>query len=167
MRLANRPIFQQFLTFLGIVLLFLQACHPKINQVKNQQQYGLWIVYTDSSKTKILTKGKFRNGTQVGKWTYNSSTGIKERTEIYRGKRIKIRHFYPNGKTSVKGKARIVVEERKIHFYYTGPWYYYSENGVPEKTAWFENGQKVKEIYKIKTGSQTYDSLNAELVQLD
>jgi hypothetical protein len=167
MRSANRAIFQQFLTFLGIALLFLPGCHPKINQIKNQQQHGLWIIYTDSTKTKILTKGRFKNGIQVRKWIYNSSNGIKERTEIYRGKRIKIKHFHPNGKIAVKGKARVVVEQKKLHFYYTGPWYYYLENGDLEKTAWFKNGQKVKEIYKIKTGSQAYDSLNAELVQLD
>ncbi|MBP7810519.1 MAG: hypothetical protein KA163_14600 [Bacteroidia bacterium] len=167
MRSAKRAIFKQFLTFLGIVFLILPGCHPKLNQIKNQQQHGLWIIYTDSTKTKILTKGKFKNGIQVGKWIYNSPNGIKERTEIYRGKRIKIKHFHPNGKTAVKGKARIVVEQKKLHFYYTGPWYYYLENGDLEKTAWFENGIRVKEVYKIKTGSQAYDSLNIELVQLD
>lgn len=167
MRSANSSIFKQFLTFLGIVFLILPGCHPKLNQIKNQQQHGLWIIYTDSTKTKILTKGKFKNGIQVGKWIYNSPNGIKERTEIYRGKRIKIKHFHANGKTAVKGKARIVVEQKKLHFYYTGPWYYYLENGALEKTAWFENGIRVKEVYKIKTGSQAYDSLNAELVQLD
>ncbi len=167
MRLAKRLIFQHFLTFLGIIFIFLSACHPKLNQIKNQQQHGLWIVYTDSTKTAFLTKGRFRNGIQVGKWIYNSPSGIKERTEIYHGKKIKTKHFHPNGKTAVKGKARIVVEQKKLHFYYTGPWYYYLENGDLEKTVWFENGIKTKEVYKIKTGSQAYDSLNLELIQLD
>lgn len=174
MKSVNQAIFKQFLTFLGVALLVLPGCHPKLNQIKNQQQHGLWIIYTDSSKTKILTKGKFRNGIQVGKWIYNSPDGAKERTEIYRGKKIRIKHFHPNGKIAVKGKARIIVEQNlpagqagKLHFYYQGPWYYYLENGDLEKTVWFENGQKTKEVYKIKTGSQAYDSLNVELVQLD
>lgn len=167
MKSARRVIFQQFLTFLGVVFLILPACRPKLNQLKNGQQHGMWIVYKDSTHTTYLTKGKFKNGIQVGKWIYNSPDGIKERTEIYHGKRIKIKHFHPNGKTQVKGKARIVVEQKKLHFYYQGPWYYYLENGDLEKTVWFENGQKVKEVYKIKTGNQAYDSLNLELVQLD
>lgn len=167
MRSAKRAIFKQFLTFLGITLLFSSCFHSKINRFKKGQQQGLWIVYKDSTHTTFLSKGKFRNGIQVGKWIYNSPDGIKERTEIYHGKRIKIKHFHLNGKTAVKGKARIVVEQKKLHFYYTGPWYYYLENGALEKTAWFENGIRVKEVYKIKTGSQAYDSLNLELVQLD
>jgi hypothetical protein len=150
-----------------IATCLVLLCSCKINQLKKGQEHGLWIYYKDSTHTTFLTKGKFRNGIQVGKWIYNSTDGIKERTEIYRGKRIKIKHFHSNGRTAVKGKARIVVEQKKLHFYYTGPWYYYLENGDLEKTAWFENGQKVKEVYKIKTGSQAYDSLNAELVQLD
>ncbi len=167
MRFNLRSIFHQFLTFLGIVFIFLGCSHSKINRLKKGQQHGLWIIYKDSTHTTFLSKGRFKNGIQVGKWVYHSPDGVTERTEIYRGKRIKIKHFHPNGKTAVKGKARIVVEQKKLHFYYTGPWYYYLENGDLEKTAWFENGIRVKEVYKIKTGSQAYDSLNAELVQLD
>ena len=167
MSLTKRLIFQHFLTFLGIVSVFFQACHPKINQIKNQQQHGLWIVYTDSTHKAFITKGRFKNGVQVGKWIYNSPKGVKERVEIYRGKKIKIKHFHINGKTAVRGMARIVIEQKKLHFYYTGPWHYYLENGHLEKTVWFENGLRTKEVYKIKTGLQAYDSLNAELVQLD
>lgn len=167
MESKRRAIFKQFLTFLGVISLFLSACHPKINRFKKGQQHGLWIVYKDSTHTAFLTKGKFRNGIQVGKWIYNSPGEIKERTEIYRGKKIRIKHFHPNGKTAVTGKARIVIEERKLHFYYQGPWHYYLENGQLEKTVWFDKGIRTKEVYKIKTGSQAYDSLNAELVQLD
>ena len=167
MRSEITLIFKHFLTFLGTIFLLSSCFHSKINQFKKGQQQGLWIVYKDSTHTHYLSKGKFKNGIQVGKWIYNSPDGTKERTEIYRGKRIKIKHFHPNGKIAVSGKARIVVEQKKLHFYYTGPWYYYLENGALEKTVWFENGIRVKEVYKIKTGSLAYDSLNAELVQLD
>lgn len=163
----NHPIFKQFLTFLGLALLFLSACQPKINRFKNKQEHGLWVYYKDSTQTTFLTRGRFKNGVQVGKWIYNSPNGIKERTEVYRGKKIKIKHFHSNGKIQVKGKARIVVDQKKLHFYYYGPWYYYKEDGKLEKTVWFENGQRTKEIHRFNSGTQSYDSLNAELIQLD
>ena len=167
MSLTKRLIFQHFLTFLGIALLFSSCLNSKINQIKNQQQHGLWIVYTDSTKTKILTKGKFRNGIQVGKWIYNSPDGVKERTEIYRGKKINIKHYYENGKLAVKGKAKIIIDQKKLHFYYYGLWYYYLRSGELEKIGTFEKGNLTKEVYKIKTGSDMYDSLNMELIRLD
>lgn len=167
MKSKHRAIFQQFLTFLGGAFLLSNACQPKINQFKKGQQHGLWIVYKDSTKTAFLSKGKFRKGNQVGKWLYNSPEGIKERVEIYRGKKIKIKHYHLNGLVAVEGKARIVTDDKKLHFYYKGPWYYYLETGELEKIAWFEKGVLAKEDYKIKTGSHVYDSLNLELIQLD
>src|SRR5689334_7504936 len=124
-----------------VINLLLLSC--KINQIKNKEQQGLWISYTDSTHTKFLNKGRFKKGIQVGKWIYNSPDGAKERIEVYRGTKMKIKHFHRNGKTAVKGKARIVVEDKKLHFFYYGPWYFYLENGKLEKTAWFENGIKV------------------------
>lgn len=152
---------------MAVILVFSDCSHKKINRFKNKQQHGLWIVYTDSSRTKILTKGKFREGIQVGKWIYNSPDGVKERIEIYRGKKIKITHFYENGKVAVKGKAKIIIDNKKLHFYYYGPWYYYLRNGQLEKIGTFEKGNLIKEDYKIKTGSDMYDSLNVELISLD
>ena len=124
-------------------------------------------MFKDSTHTTFLNKGKYKNGIQTGKWIYNSPDGTKDRVEIYRGKKIKITHFHPKGTIALKGKARIVVDQKKLHFYYTGPWNFYLENGQLQKTAWFENGLKVKEVYKIKTGSDAYDSLTVELIQLD
>ncbi|HWY13004.1 MAG TPA: hypothetical protein VN026_16835 [Bacteroidia bacterium] len=166
-RTNNRLIFHHFLTFCGALIIFNACTTSKINKFKNGQQTGLWISYKDSTRTTFLNKGKFKDGVQVGKWIYNSPDGLKERIEVYRGKKIKIKHFHPNGKIAVKGKGRIVVEEKKLHFYYYGPWYFYLDNGQLQKTAWFENGLKVKEVYKIKTGNEAYDSLNVELIALD
>lgn len=166
-RTNSRIIFHHFLTFCAALIIFNACTTSKINKFKNGQQTGLWISYKDSTKTTILNKGKFKDGVQVGKWIYNSPDGLKERVEVYRGRKIKIKHFHPNGKIAVKGNARIVINEKKLHFYYYGPWYFYLENGQLQKTAWFENGLKVKEIYKIRTGNDAYDSLNVELLALD
>ena len=167
MRFKLRSIFHHFLTFLGLVFLFLACTHGKINRFKKGQQQGMWIVYKDSTHTQFLSRGRFNKGIQVGKWIYNSPEGVKERVEVYRGKKIKIKHFYENGKLAVKGKAKIIVDRKKLHFFYYGPWYYYLRSGELEKIGFFEKGNLIKEEYKIKTGSDVYDSLNMELISLD
>lgn len=159
--------FEQVFTFLSLLILLNSCFSGKINQTKNQQQQGLWITYTDSAKTRIVTKGRFRNGEQKGKWIYNTLQGEKDRIEIYRGSRIRIKHYHSNGRLAVKGKGRIVKEDKKLHFYYYGPWYYYTEQGTLQKISYFENGNLVKEALKIKGVSAAYDSLNAELTALD
>ena len=87
--------------------------------------------------------------------------------EVYRGKRIKIKHFHNNGKLALSGRAKIVNEKTKLHFYYYGKWKYYSPEGSLEKIALFENGKLIEEEYKFNSGSLKYDSLVSELRALD
>lgn len=156
------------LGFLLIMAAALSSCRLlKHNRIKNQQQHGYWITYADKDKKTVLTKGRFKKGVQVGKWTYNGFNGQKERVEIYRGKKMKITHFHPNGKVALKGRAKIVMDNLKLHFYYYGPWYFYNEKGVLQKISYYENGQLQKEDYKIPSTTNVYDSLAAELLKLD
>lgn len=151
-----------------IISFVLSSCGLlKHNRIKNKQQHGYWITYADNDKKIILTKGRYKNGVQVGKWTYNTFSGVKERTEIYRGKKMRITHFHANGKIAVKGKAKIVVDNAKLHFYYYGPWEYYTETGLLQKISYYENGKLMREEYKIKSVNATYDSLIQEFIQLN
>lgn len=156
------------LAFLLIVLSSLSSCRVfKKNGYKNKQQHGYWITYTDNSKKTVLTRGRFNNGVQVGKWIYNDFKGNKERVEIYRGKKMKITHFHPNGKIALKGKAKIVNDSAKLHFYYYGPWYFYNERGSLQKISYFENGNLISEDIKLPSINSVYDSLAVELLKLD
>lgn len=151
-----------------VFALFFYSCSSgkKINQIKNGQQHGLWITYADAGKKIILNKGRFKNGIPQGKWVYNNTKGQLDRKEVYRGKKIKIKHFHGNGKCAVSGKAELVNEENKLHFYYYGKWKYYDENGRHEKTALFEKGRLVKEDYLLKNKNQDYAKLTIELDEI-
>lgn len=151
-----------------LTLLFLNSCQLfKHNAFKKGQQHGYWITYTDNTQKVVLTKGRFKNGVQAGRWIYNNINGEKERIEIYRGKKIKIKHFHRNGKISLKGKAKIINDSTKLHFYYYGPWYFYNEAGHLQKISYFENGKLIKEEIKLPGTNSVYDSLATELIKLD
>lgn len=156
---------------LGIIITALAALSScrllKHNQIKNKQQHGYWVTFTDKGKKNGLTKGRFKKGTQVGKWTYYNFNGAKERIEVYRGKKITITHFHQNGKIALKGHAKIVNDNLKLHFYYYGPWFFYNEKGTLTKISYYEHGQLQKEDYKIASTTNVYDSLAAELLKLD
>ncbi len=159
--------FNCFLTVLAIIIFSTSCDTLKINQYKNHQQNGCWVYYTDNSKTKILSKGKFKNGTQVGKWIYNTTDGEKDRIEIYRGEKIKIKHYHPNGQLALAGKANIVLEEKGLHFYYYGRWKHYLPNGKLQKISFYEKGKSIKENFIYNTGSKEFDLLAAKLKQIE
>lgn len=157
-----------FAGFLIYCLFIFNSCSLlKHNRFKKGQQHGYWITYADANKKIVLTKGRFKNGVQKGKWMYNTMQGKKERIEYYKKDKIRISYFHPNGKQAVKGRARIVNDSIKLHFYYYGPWYFYNEVGQLQKISYFENGTLIREDIKIKTGTEVYDSLAAELIKLD
>lgn len=155
----------------GLILLSLfifSSCGVlKHNRFKNGQQHGYWVTYADNEKKIVLTKGRFKKGIQKGKWVYNTMKGEKERIEYYKKDKIRIHYFHPNGKQAVKGRARIVNDSIKLHFYYYGPWYFYNEAGQLQKISYYENGTLLREDIKIKSGTEVYDSLAAELIKLD
>lgn len=158
----------KYLAGISWLLLTFTSCRLfKTNGYKNNQQHGYWITYTDNSKKTVLTRGRFKKGIQVGKWVYNDFKGTKERIEIYRGEKIKITHYHPNGKVALTGKGKIKSDSSKLHFYYYGPWHFYNEKGKLQKISYFKNGELIKEDIKLPGTNTVYDSLAFELLKLD
>lgn len=156
----------KLLTIAGIFSL-ASCVHFKTNRFKNKQQHGYWITYYDKENGIKSTEGRFKNGIQKGKWLYYSKDGKKERKEIYRGDKISITHYHFNGKVAVLGKARIINDSAKIHFYYYGAWNFFTEEGKLQKISYYEKGTLIKEDVKLKSGNEVYDSLAAVLLQID
>lgn len=159
--------FHHFLTVLVLVLLNYACAPRKINQMKNGQRQGLWIVYKDNTKTKMLTRGRYKNGDAIGKWYFYTIDGALERTDRYKGSEMKVRFYHSNGKVAAKGRARIVNENDKFHYYWYGNWNYYLEDGRLEKIVTFEKGTAVKEEYKIAGRKPKYEELSMQLKQIE
>ena len=55
---------------------FLQ---PKRNQLKNGVRHGYWVIYADSAKTILESRGHYRNGHETGTWNIIMKTGSLEK----------------------------------------------------------------------------------------
>ena len=117
----------------------------KPNRTKHGLRQGLWIGYADSSHTIIDWKGRFKKGNEKGVWKYYYSNGFVRKKEKYYARKIKTYNYYENGRVQSTGYAKIESDEEKLHYFYYGPWYYYSEEGKPTKIAYYEKGDIVKE----------------------
>ncbi len=140
----------------------------KINQHKNKLNNGRWVLYHDASKTKIESRGRYKKGIQKGKWRYYEENGSLSKVEIYRFKKIKTTFYHPNGKIKKLGQAKIVIDEKELHYYYFGNWLVYDSAGTLIKKITYKDGINVSEVnYKSSFESIVNDSLVAILRLLD
>ncbi len=149
-----------------LILLFIHNGTAQNRLNKNKQRTGRWVVYTDSTKTKKLFEGRFRNGEAVGTSHYYSLAGTLDRKETKRFKKLHTAIFYPDGKKFQQGKARIVNDSLKIRYFFYGRWKNYDSTGKLVKYIYYEEGHVTKTVY-LDRSIATKDSLIFALNEIE
>ncbi|MFL5765776.1 MAG: toxin-antitoxin system YwqK family antitoxin [Bacteroidia bacterium] len=140
----------------------------KINRFKNKERQGKWVIYHDSTETHIDNIGKYRKGAPKGVWKYYDENGRIAKKEKYRFRKIYTTFYHPNGKVQKQGKAKVVKEDKLLHFYFYGNWYVYDSTGALISKQVFESGKKISEInYNTKSPTGINDSVVLALKQID
>lgn len=145
----QRIIFLFVLFFLATPVRDLRSAqlfHRKINQWKNNKYDGLWISWSDSLGRQVGSKGRFKEGKEVGVWKYYFDDGTLRRIERYSRKGIATKYYYPNGHLKSKGKAIVAYEEELLHYYYQGEWLYYDEEGKITQRITYDHGDVVSSV---------------------
>jgi len=151
---------------LFLFILPLLSYSQKINRFKKKERHGKWIIYSDSTKTQIDNTGRYRKGIPKGTWKYYDKNGALNKKEKYRWSKIYTTFYHPNGKIKKQGNAKIVQEEKILHFFYYGDWLVYDSTGALVKKQVYEKGTKISEIdYNSKPGIN--DSLVAVLKKMN
>ncbi len=152
-------MFKKCFLFLLFILPFL-SYSQKINRFKNKERHGKWIIFTDSTQKQIDNIGRYRKGIQKGTWKYYNEKGILVKQDKYRFRKISTSYYHPNGKIQKQGKAKIVQEEKTLHFFYYGDWLVYDTAGSLIKKQVYKRGIKISEVdYKISAEKNINDSL--------
>ncbi len=157
-------------TPLFLILFFISLCcfSQKINRFKNKERQGKWIIYSDSAQTHIDNVGRYRKGTPKGIWKYYDENGKLIKKEKYRFKKIYTTFYHPNGKVRKQGKAKIVQEEKLLHFYFYGDWFVYDSLGTLISKEVYKSGIKISEVnYKTVSEKNINDSLDIALKEID
>ena len=147
------------------IWLILTSC--QINRTVKGHKHGRWVHTSDIVKKdfKLLTKlgyslpqglnegyyykGRYRQGSEVGTWRYYMN-GKLVRKEKYRGAIAYVRFYNSNGKIDCEGKTFLDSSDKLIHWYFTGFWKCYDENGSLVVTRNYEKGEMVTEEYHVK-----------------
>lgn len=160
--------------FNKITLIFFTLFLPilsysqKINRFKNKERHGKWIIYTNSTQKQIDNIGRYRKGVQKGTWKYYNEKGILIKQDKYRFRKIITSYYHPNGKIQKQGKAKLVREDRFLHFFYYGDWLTYDTTGSLIKKQVYERGMKISEVeYKTSAEKNINDSLVIVLTNIN
>ena len=125
-----------------LISLCILTASCRINQFKNNLRHGRWV-YQDSTSTDVLTsKGRYRNGNEVGKWKHYAN-GVLFREEKFRENRAQVVNYYPNQKVESKGTTGLDRSAEMIHWYYDGKWKFYTEDGRLDSVKIFDKGTLV------------------------
>lgn len=132
---------------LFLVLLFtLSSC--KINRTKNNERVGKWVEFDTIDGKIYKTIGRFQNG--LGKGTHRQYVNKKlVRKEKYSDDICKTTYYYENGKIMTEGNTKMILTDKEIHWFYSGDWKFYNEDGELLGIRTYENGNLINEI-KIK-----------------
>lgn len=132
------------LFFAIIVLISNSSC--KTNQTKNHERVGRWFVkmrYEDQIQT---IKAKYnRKGFGRGVWQYRLD-GKLYKTETYSKKGIcYVTTYHTNGTTESLGQTKLDLKDSRIHWYYTGDWFFFDEEEKLQVVRNYKNGELIRE----------------------
>lgn len=140
----------------------------KVNRVVNGYRQGKWI-HTPGVPEKEITvlkskgqqlpeglviegyyyKGRYRKGKERGVWRYFMDEKLI-RKEKYKGNTAFTRFYHPNGEVDCEGKTVFDTSQKLAHWYYSGEWNYFNENGKLVATRVYDKGKLTSEIYHHK-----------------
>src|SRR5690606_31466949 len=95
--------------------------------------------------TALYSKGRYKNGHEVGKWRYFYKDGTRAKKEIYRRNQIKTTNYHPNGKVRSTGMARLEDTPMAAEYFYFGDWKLFTESGHLHKIVTYERGVEIGE----------------------
>ena len=131
-----------FFLFL-ISISMLSAC--KINQVKNGMRTGLWISKDNNGEAGFKSRGRYRNDKERGTWKYFYNDTLYQKDK-YSGNNGRVKFFHPNQRIRAKGKTEMEFNGKLLHWYYTGDWEYFDEQGKLLKIVTYKKGDAIAEV---------------------
>lgn len=120
-------------------LFCLMVTSCKINQFKNNLRHGRWVYEDSTSNDVMLSKGRYRNGNEIGKWKHYTN-GILFRQEKFKGNKAQVVNYYPNKKIESEGTTGLDRSAEMIHWYYDGKWNFYTEDGKLDSVKIYDKG---------------------------
>lgn len=131
-----------------LIMMSLISCKVKTtNQTINHKREGLWVEeYTiDSDQYKSI--GTYKEDDLVKKWRYYLNGNLIKK-ERYHNQYCKTKFFNKNRTKQASGRTQIDQTTKEIHWYYSGKWKFYDNNGKLKTVRIYDKGNLISEQNK-------------------
>ena len=130
-----------------IILISLIGCKTAvINQTIDKKKEGKWVEFYDDG-TKYKSVEYYKHDQPVKKWK-SYMNGKIYKTEKYKNGICIVKYYHKNGNLQSKGKTKIEIDSKEMHWFYFGDWKFFSDKGRLTEIRKYEKGELVYEVIK-------------------
>lgn len=127
-----------------LLILILSSC--KVNQRKNGEKTGRWIYKDTIMGILSESRGRYKNGFEVGTWKDYSSNRLLSKKK-YKDSICYTTEYHSNGKIRAIGVSKMIADSTNIHWFLSGEWKFYDNDGILLGTKTYEKGEPILETY--------------------
>ena len=132
-------------SILLLAMICLSSCKSKpTNQIVNKKREGIWIEKYAIDSAQYQSIGNYKHDDPTKKWKYYLNGEIIKK-ERYHKKYCQTKTFHQNGMIQAKGKTRLDQNGKEMHWYYSGNWKYYDDQGKLITIRQYNNGELISE----------------------
>lgn len=117
------------------------------NQSINHKHEGLWIEQYAIDSDQYKSIGTYKKDDFVKKWRYYLNGNLIKK-ERYHNQYCKTKFFNKNRSKQASGKTQIDQTAKEIHWYYSGKWKFYDNNGKLKTVRIYDKGNLISEQNK-------------------
>lgn len=135
------------------ILVFFCTCllsGCKTNQRKNGEKTGNWIYKDHVSDGLLISKGRYKHDFEKGTWREYSNKKLVSKKR-YKNGICYTTDYHLNGKKMSEGISKLEIDSTNMHWFLSGEWKFYDENGTYLGSQFYERGTPV---------ATTLDTLN-------
>lgn len=133
--------------FLFLLLICISCKTPNTNQVLHKKRQGLWIETYALDSAHYKSIGTYKNDNPVKNWRYYLNGNLIKK-ERYHKTYCKTKLFHQNHKKEAKGITKLDINDKDLHWYYSGTWKYYASNGNLTTIRTYDKGDLISETNK-------------------
>lgn len=131
--------------FVFLLLLLAITISCKTNKTIKHHREGKWVFKDTVNGVLYKSKGKYKQSREIKTWKYFENRKLVK-IEKYEENICHSKTFDEKGRTTSIGKSMIVEENNETHWYLTGDWIFFDENGKIIGIKKYVKGELVSEI---------------------
>ena len=129
-----------------VICCFCTLSSCKINQRKDKMKTGRWVYKDTFMGITSISKGRYKKDLEVGTWKDYIGKELNSKRK-YKDSICYTTEYHKNGKIRAVGISKMISDSATIHWFLSGEWKFYDNDGVLLGTKIYKKGEPILETY--------------------